>query len=137
MAIITKRTCFFPLFFIIFFIVGCGQPPLKGNVTFEDGSPLTSGMVVFDNGASMSRAPIQSDGTFIVGTNKEKDGISPGTYRVYITGAIEMLDNPSGRFPAPSRPLIHSKYSSADTSGLSVTIDKSMSEWNITVEPPK
>ena len=121
---------------MFFFIVGCGQTPLKGTVTFEDGQPLITGMVVFDDASSLSRAPIQPDGTFVVGTNKAKDGIPPGTYRVYISGAVEMLDNPEGRFPPPSRPLIHPKYTSAETSGLSITVDKSTKKWDITVEPP-
>ncbi|MDR2704832.1 MAG: hypothetical protein LBC02_03545 [Planctomycetaceae bacterium] len=119
--------------------MGCSNGNVKfgGKVTFEDGSPLTTGMVIFDNGVITSRAPIQSDGTFVAGTSRENNGIPPGTYRVSISAAIELLDNPEGKFPAPSRPLIHQKFASPETSGLTVTIDKSPQPYNIIVEPPK
>jgi hypothetical protein len=118
---------------------GCSNDNVKfgGKVTFEDGSPLTTGVVIFDNGITMSSAPIQSDGTFTAGTSRENNGIPPGSYRISITGAIELLDNPEGKFPAPSRPLIHQKFTNPETSGLTVTIDKSSPQFNITVEPPQ
>ncbi|MDR1959621.1 MAG: hypothetical protein LBQ54_11375 [Planctomycetaceae bacterium] len=118
--------------------IGCGNGNTKitGKVTFEDGSPLTAGMVVFDNGVITSRAPIQPDGTFTVGTAREKDGIPPGDYRVCLAGAVEMLDNPQGIFPPPSRPLIDRKWTTPETSGLSFTVEKSSQTYNIVVTPP-
>jgi hypothetical protein len=116
---------------------GCGNGNVKfgGKVTFEDGSPLTAGVVIFDNGVTMSSAPIRPDGTFTAGTSRENDGIPPGIYRVSISGAVELLDNPEGIFPAPSRPLIHSKLTNPETSGLTVTIDKTPQPYKIIVEP--
>jgi hypothetical protein len=128
------------LFFMSFIsFTGCGNDnaKLKGKVTFEDGTPLTAGVVMFDNGVITASAPIQSDGTFTAGTSRENDGIPPGTYRVSISGAIELLDNPKGIFPAPSRLLIHSKLTNPETSGLTVTIDKSPQPYNIIVESPQ
>ncbi|MDR2755213.1 MAG: hypothetical protein LBC20_05850 [Planctomycetaceae bacterium] len=118
---------------------GCGNDNVQfgGKVTFEDGSPLTTGVVIFDNGVTMSSALIRPDGTFTAGTSRENDGIPPGTYRVSISGAVELLDNPKKIFPAPSRPLIHTKLTSPETSGLTVTIDKSPQPYNIIVEPPQ
>ncbi|MDR0611848.1 MAG: hypothetical protein LBG58_17205 [Planctomycetaceae bacterium] len=118
---------------------GCNNGNVKfgGKVTFEDGSPLTAGVVVFDNGVNMSTAPIRPDGTFTAGTSRENNGIPPGTYRVSISGVVELLDNPENLFPAPSRPLIHSKLTNPDTSGLSVIVDKSPQPYNILVEPPQ
>jgi hypothetical protein len=138
----SKTILSIPIMFLIaavfFPLTGCGgHTQLKGKVVFEDGSPLTAGMVIFDDGATLARAPIQPDGTFIAGTEKENNGLPPGTYDVYITGAEEMLDNPEGKFPPPTKPLIHKKHTAAETSDLSVTIDKSTKDFTITVESPE
>jgi hypothetical protein len=132
---------FFLIIFLLHFllILGCGfgYPKLKGKVTFADGRPLRTGTVVFDNGVTTSRAQIQPDGTFIAGTMSERDGIPIGTYKVCIAGAVELLDNPDNQFPPPSRTLVHTKFTDAETSGLSITIDKSPEPYNIIVEPPE
>ncbi|MDR1385020.1 MAG: hypothetical protein LBJ67_14400 [Planctomycetaceae bacterium] len=121
-----------------FSFAGCGgHTQLKGKVVFEDGSPLTVGMMVFDDGTTLARAPIQPNGTFTAGTEKENNGLPPGTYKVYIIGAEETLDNPEGKFPPPTRPLIHKKHTAADTSELVVTVDTSTKDFTITVEPPE
>ncbi|MDR0705454.1 MAG: hypothetical protein LBF88_10770 [Planctomycetaceae bacterium] len=127
----------FFLFLTGFSSCGSGNVKFGGKITFEDGSPLTAGVIIFDNGVTMSSAIIQPDGTFTVGTTRENDGIPPGTYRVSITGAVEPLDNPEGIFPAPTRPLIHSKLTNPETSGLTVTIDQSPQPYNIVVQPPE
>jgi hypothetical protein len=131
----------FSMMLLLFFtsFIGCSNGNVKfgGKVTFEDGSPLTTGVVIFDNGVTMSSAPIRPDGTFTAGTSRENNGIPPGTYRVSIGGAIELLDNPENKFPAPSRPLIHSKLTNPETSGLTVTIDQSPQPYNIVVQPPE
>lgn len=133
-----NHAAFFLVICCISFLNGCGgNPSLKGKVTFADGSPLTVGTVVLDNGSTLSRATIQPDGTFVVGTAKAKDGIPPGTYKVYITGAAEMLDNPEGRFPPPTRQLIHSKHADVKTSGLVVTVEQSNKPLEIQVDPPE
>jgi hypothetical protein len=131
------------MFMLLMFVLltgfaGCsGNTPLGGKVTFEDGTPLTAGIVIFDNGVNTSRAPIQADGTFKVGTVKNNDGIPPGIYRVSIANAIELLDNPQKIYPPPSRNLIHPKFANPDTSELTVTVGNSSQQLNITVEPPK
>jgi hypothetical protein len=134
-----SKKVFCAMFVLLFLAVftGCGNnTSLKGKVTFADGRPLTTGMVIFDNGAITSRAPINADGTYTVGTLKSNDGIPPGTYRVCISGAIELLDNPEEIYPPPSRELVHSKFTNPDTSELAVTVGKSAQKFDITVEPP-
>jgi len=82
----------------------------------------------------------------------EKDGIPPGKYRVYITGAVTYGDAPAPRpsvntsdgynpganasyaLPA-SISLIDRKYRSVETSGLEADIKGAMT-YNITVEKP-
>ena len=72
--------------FVILAFVGCSQNvKLGGKVTFPDGEPLTSGMIIFSNDDFLARAEIRSDGTYDVGSLAQKDGLPPGTYRVYIT----------------------------------------------------
>ena len=98
---------------------GGGGQSLKGKITFEDdGSPLTAGMVCFTTGTAESRGVIQPDGTYVIGTNTDRDGIPPGEYRVYIINAVEVTGYDEANAMDITRPLIHAKYGSPDTSGL-------------------
>jgi hypothetical protein len=121
------------------FISGCGgYQPLSGKVTFaDDDSPLTTGMIVFDDGVHVARAAIQSDGTYVAGFDKADDGIPHGNYNVSISGAMEMLPNPQDVYPPPMRPLIDEKYTNKATSGLSITVDGKSNTFDIQVERPK
>ena len=88
---------------ILVLCAGCSKNiPLKGKVLDEDGNPITVGMVNFVSEQGLSRAKIRSDGTYIVGTLKETDGLPPGKYKVYITGAVVTV--PSQR-PAKVDPM--------------------------------
>ena len=70
-------------------LIGCGSNvEFGGKVTYsDDGSPLTTGTVVFKKGNLISKGSLKPDGTFVVGSMKENDGLVPGSYQVYITGA--------------------------------------------------
>lgn len=118
---------------------GCSnRVHLEGTVTYsDDGSPLTRGMVLFDDGQIVARGPIGSDGNYAVGVEQENDGIPPGTYRVSIVDAAEEI--PSGsEYVAPSyKKLIDEKYFLADTSELSVTVDTSTKRFDIAVDRAK
>ena len=119
-------------------LTGCGKNVrVTGKVTFEDGSPLTKGTVIFNSGASESKAPIENDGSYVVGTFKSNDGLPRGTYRVYITGASDFPGiSPRG---APLGPVVHlvdQKYTSLETSGLTCEV-KGSTTLDITVTPPK
>ena len=121
------------------FLTGCSSNvKLKGQVTFsDDGSPLTCGTVLFDNGTIVARGPVESDGSYTVGVDKAGDGIPPGTYRVSIVDAAEEIPGDS-EYVAPSyKKLIDQKYFLADTSGLEVTVDSSTEDYDIKVERPK
>ena len=125
--------------FVFILTAGCGKGhvPLTGKVTFsDDGSPLTSGTVNFVSGSFQSRAPIQPDGTYTVGTYKASDGLPRGKYSVYVTGAVKVIGETqsiggdrSGRGDGMvtmeagggmpiTEPLIAPKFSSATASGL-------------------
>jgi hypothetical protein len=113
---------------------GCGSNlhPVKGRVHFADGSPLDTGRVVVDFGEAQSGAwgSIHPDGSFVIGTNSPSDGMLAGTYRVYISGA-ETLPGPG----APTRPLVHERFTKPETSGLSFTVPD-QTTWDIVVEKP-
>ncbi|MDR1493270.1 MAG: hypothetical protein LBT05_11180 [Planctomycetaceae bacterium] len=118
---------------------GCGENQrLSGKVTFDDGSPLTVGMVCFENteNGKLGRGEINSDGTYVVGFETDKNGIPKGTYKVFITGAIlEKGMNEKTGMPIEEQ-QIALKYSSTTTSGLTFTADGKTKTFDITVERP-
>ena len=88
--------------------VGCGKNvPLKGKVLDVDGNPITVGMVNFaSEKGELSRAKIQSDGSYVVGTMKETDGLPPGKYKVYVTGAEVAVESKGPvRYDAMGQPM--------------------------------
>jgi len=91
------RTLFF-LFLAVMMLatIGCGDKvPMRGKVTFsDDGSPLTAGQVTFSSDTTLARGYLKPDGTYILGTNTEKDGLPKGTYRVSIDYAEEAIPGP-------------------------------------------
>ena len=118
-------------------LAGCGKNvQVKGKVTFEDGSPLSTGMVIFTSGGAQSKAPIEQDGSYRVGTLKADDGLPRGTYQVYITGAVKSPGiSPTGAPLGPVVQLVNSKFASPDTSGLTCEV-KGRRTFDITVTPP-
>jgi hypothetical protein len=60
--------------------------PVKGKVTFK-GQPVTTGTVRFepDDYGRPATGKLQSDGTYVLTTLKEGDGVVPGHHRVSIT----------------------------------------------------
>jgi hypothetical protein len=128
-------------------LTGCGSGNvlLKGTVTFsDDGSPLSCGIVMFDNGIVNARGAVNPDGTFTVGSLKANDGLPPGEYRVSIVSAQILLpcpenedDDPENNvYPPPAEQLIDKRYESFETSGLTVKVDPASKTYNISVERP-
>jgi hypothetical protein len=74
--------------------VGAGAPliPVKGKVTYK-GKPLSQGTVTFESQDSGKRArgKLQADGTFVMSTYKDGDGVAAGAYTVIITGVDKTL----------------------------------------------
>jgi hypothetical protein len=60
--------------------------PVKGKVTLK-GQPVTNGTIRFepDDYGRAASGKLQSDGTFVLTTQKEGDGVVPGHHRVSIT----------------------------------------------------
>lgn len=130
---------------VFLMLSGCSKnAPLQGKVTFEDGSHLTVGMVNFTGENGLSRGKIQSDGTYRVGSFKSNDGLLPGKYKVYITGASEPIEptresnqkdsmgNPI-QMAGAMRLLIDPKYVTAETTPLTRDVPASGNRFDITV----
>lgn len=122
-------------------LVGCGQPKVSGKVTFADGSPLTAGTVNFVGDDVICKGDIDKDGSFEMRTMKPGDGVPPGSYQVYITGAFVFeQEDAAGQTGdvqiqrmTGSTNVLPPKYSDPEQSGLTITVDKSM-KYDITLE---
>lgn len=89
---------------------GCGgYPTVTGRVTFSDGTPLSVGEVILDNGRNMGRGAIMPDGAFVIGFSKPGNGIPAGTYRVAIYNATK---------DGPGNWVVDPKYIDPKTSGI-------------------
>ena len=119
-------------------ISGCGSKvSVSGKVTFDDGSPLTTGEVRFETSGFMSSGKIQPDGTYQLGSISEKDGIPKGTYGVTVHAMDESGMTP-GMLPEdapPPKSLVAPKFGSTNTSELTCEV-KGSTVFNITVQKP-
>jgi hypothetical protein len=107
---------------------GCGSAggsaseliPVKGRVTYK-GQPLTKGLVQFAprNTGREASGQIQADGTFVLTTFKEGDGVVAGKHRV----SISELDKSLARDRALR------KYASPNTSGLTAEVSREQTEF--------
>ena len=139
----TMNTLIRYLFILLVFagVSGCGDGfvPLRGKVTFsDDGSPVTTGFVYFDSGSKLARGKINADGTYIVGSLSDTDGLAPGNYKVYVqaTGPDPSVAiTASGLRPQVS--LVDPKFSSVETSGLECHVDRSKKSYDIVVDRSK
>lgn len=133
----SKRRCFASRWSAIPLLIGTclvslggcgGHPSVTGRVTFADGTPLTVGEVVLDNGSVMGRGSLNKNGGFVIGFTRPGDGIPAGWYDVGIINASRagMTDW-----------LIDQKLLSPQTSGLrfEVSADR-RNELVIVVTPP-
>ena len=120
----------FPLLLLL--TLGCGgDPRVTGRVTFaDDGSPVTSGTVIFSKTGYTGRAAIDSNGRFSVHSEAKGHGIPPGTYRVHLEGT-ERATVEDGGFRVEH--LIDRRYTNPETSGLSLTVEGSRT-FDIVVE---
>jgi hypothetical protein len=134
--------CYITIIFVSFFlvlIIGCSQQTqVSGKVTFEDGSPLTTGEVRFESSGFLASGKIQSNGTYRLGSTAKADGVPKGSYKVSVFAMDESGFKP-GTLPrdAPApQSLVMEKYRSGETSGLVCEVNGSTT-FDITVEKPK
>ncbi|MDR2345203.1 MAG: hypothetical protein LBE18_03980 [Planctomycetaceae bacterium] len=126
-----KITFFFVLlglFLLIF--TGCGSKvTVTGAVTFPDGSPLTQGFVIFENGMYQVSGAINSDGQYKMG-EQNGNGIKVGDYKVRI---ISQSGGSSDGDPIVI--YVAEKYSNVNSSNLTCSV-KGKTTFNIIVEKP-
>ncbi len=91
-------------------------PALTGKVKFSDGTPVSSGNIIFApawiKGLSFSGVKLNEDGTFTM------DYIVPGEYSVFFADNDE----------------IDAKYHTAETSDLRITVDSNTKVFDVMVE---
>ncbi|MDR0608957.1 MAG: carboxypeptidase-like regulatory domain-containing protein [Planctomycetaceae bacterium] len=122
-----KKTIFcFALTAILLLFSGCGNGKygLSGKVTLTDGTPLSGGEVYFQKDAYEARGTLKPDGTYVVGSISEKDGLPKGKYNVYV-------------YIFGQQKLIDKKYSSPNTSGITVEVPVPGGKFDFQVEPYK
>ena len=114
MPISAKYVCLFLVAFFIAAIFGCGDSVRSGGaVKFEDGAPLTEGVIYFSDAQHEFSGRIKNDGSFSIGGIKEGDGLPPGQYQVHVTFP-SILD--------PKEWPVDKKFTAPETSGLNADV---------------
>jgi hypothetical protein len=135
---------------LLLLVVGCGNVPLSGRVTFTDnGEPLTTGTVCFVSGNQQATGSIDTNGYYKVNFGT-KSGIPKGNYKVCIQEADKIEAIPTGgTIPNPTTgendpemfikhtSLIAAKYANTETSGLEFTVDGTKKTFDIAVDRPE
>lgn len=108
--------------------------PVRGKFVWPNGSvakELSSGMVIFQCDAEeiTSKASIDQDGGFILGTYKLTDGTVPGKHKVAVVQPVSDDDN-----HAPLQ-VVHRRYENPTTSDLVVTVEPRSNEIVLKVDP--
>ena len=130
-----KNSIFLGLSLALLMLAGCGDKVgLGGKVTMEDGSPLGTGTVCFETDTYLARGTLKPDGSYVVGSLSEKDGLPAGTYRVYVSGAEKQIGQDKEGMPI-FEPLIDEKFASGTTSGLTLTVPVAGGKFDFKVAP--
>jgi hypothetical protein len=119
-------------------LAGCGggMYPVRGTVTYDDGTPVTKGLVVFERvsggPAVTARGQIQPDGRYELSTDKPGDGVPVGKYRVLLN-PLDLSDVPDEQRVLP----FDIKYLKFETSGLEFEVKSGSNDFPIAVTRPK
>jgi hypothetical protein len=115
-------------------VAGCGGRlyPVRGKVTFEDGTPLSKGTVVFESiggeKAITARGAIQPGGSYQLSTYKPGDGAPAGKYRVLVAPMVDLSSY------HPERDVdFDPRFSAFNTSGLEFDVKPGENEFPIQV----
>jgi hypothetical protein len=121
---------------VLFPLAGCkNMYTVKGQLQWEDGQPLTE-LAGFDVMFSsqelqkMARGVIKDDGTFELGTERERDGVIPGEYAVTVTQPHRAPDRPETR-----NPIVHLDYEDPERTPLKVTVKAESNYFTFKLKP--
>jgi hypothetical protein len=136
-----KKIFIIAILCLMFCLTGCdGKTKISGTVKFSDGTPITKGNVVFDNGNESYFGTIKSDGTYVTGGNKQIEGIPNGNYKVWLaqTEIIENVLGADGRIKSYSvTPTVAKKFTSPNTTELTFELKPdSPKTFDVVVEKP-
>ncbi|MDR1477468.1 MAG: hypothetical protein LBJ00_00830 [Planctomycetaceae bacterium] len=121
-------------------LLGCGginsNSTVSGKVTFEDGTPLTSGEVIFALSGSdeyFAKGKIGNDGTYnlheqVVGKESGKAGCKAGDFKVFI--ASTSVTDINGKNPITTH-IIDQDYVSKDKTPLKTNVPKGVYDFKI------
>lgn len=119
---------------------GCHSEPtaeVSGTVTL-DGRPLPYGTVTFYPQANgkVAYGTIEASGNYEL-TSSDKQGISPGEYRVVIT-AVRPLPSPVGQgLPIPGQQLVPPKFTQLATTVLRFTLSAGPNRIDLPLRSPR
>jgi hypothetical protein len=134
----SKKRIPFLFLFVCCLIAGCsnGMVAVSGKVTFEDGSPVTRGVVMFNDGLHSATGTIQPDGSYILGALEEAGGIHPGDYAVAVQKNWDDPVDENGKGPDTFEVAV--KFRTGADSGLKCTVEPGKSKvFDFTVERKK
>ena len=130
-----KNSFFLFQLLLVLALVGCGNnASLKGKVLFsDDKSPVPTGTVCFEKDNFLARGILKPDGTYVVSSLKQGDGLPPGTYRVYISDADKPIGEDSGGTTIYES-LIDEKFANVNTSGITIDVTPSTKSFEFEVD---
>ena len=125
---------FLAVLLLFFASVGCSQNVgLRGKVTFsDDGSPVPVGTIAFLKDGLIARGDIKPDGSYVVGFERETNGLPPGDYQVFVT-ADDIVGKTQSDFNI-IRSLIDRKYNNPDTSGMTLQVTSQTKTFDIVLD---
>ncbi len=118
--------------------------PVSGKVTYQDGTPVKGGTIVFQHDDTVTIGAINpADGRYKLTTIEPGDGAEPGRYAVYFQQPTERVG--ARGLPEPPRVPEHNvvehkvfqdKYLSPKTSGLSCEVKAKSNQFDFKVAKP-
>jgi len=114
---------------LLFLAAGCGKHVGAGGMVVfsDDGSPVPGGSILFLTPTFQSRSSINGQGQFTMSSFSAADGLPPGTYKV----TIHVVDDSDADNPYN---LIDARYTNKETSGLEITVDKTVKNLEFKVD---
>ncbi len=133
------RSCFLLLAALILLLAGCGDGipkryPVEGQVVFEDGTPVKTGIVEFLSADKKYSATgnIQRDGSFRLTTLRDYDGAIAGEHYCIVKQFI--VFNPDDGVVHNHGGHVKAYFADYKTSPLTFTVNTRKTEIKIVVE---